>query len=203
MLSHKRLAVVVTSAFTALALSACSTLSISATAQPTPSASESGAASEEFGSGCSAVPTDSSNPGSFEAMATEPVMTAAAANPALFSTLVEAVNQAGLTETLNNTENITLFAPTDEAFAKISAEDLNAIMADQDLLSKVLAYHVVPETLTPDKLAGTHETMTGDSLTVTGSGTEFKVNDTAMIICGNVKTSNATVYVVDSVIIPN
>jgi uncharacterized surface protein with fasciclin (FAS1) repeats len=129
-------------------------------------------------------------------------MTAAAASP-MFSMMVEAVNKAGLTETLNNTENITVFAPTNDAFAKISTQDLNDIMANQELLNKVLAYHVVPETLTPDKLAGTHETMTGDSLTVTGSGSDFTVNDTAKIVCGNIKTTNATVYAVDSVIIPN
>jgi uncharacterized surface protein with fasciclin (FAS1) repeats len=61
---------------------------------------------------------------------------------------------------------------------------------------------VVPEALTPDQLDGTRETMTGDSITVTGSGTDFKVNDTATVICGNVKTANATVYAIDTVLMP-
>jgi uncharacterized surface protein with fasciclin (FAS1) repeats len=213
-MSHKRLAVVITSAVAALALSACSSASATTTAQPTPGAtdstqqptptpSESGAAGEEFGPACAAIPTDPNNPGSFEAMATEQVMTAVAANPDYFSTFVAAVEQAGLTETLNNNENMTVFVPTDDAFAKVPAADLDAIMASPEMLTEILLYHVVQETLTPDKLAGTHETLQGDSLTVAGSGTDFKVNEVATVVCGNVKTANATVYAVDSVILPS
>ncbi|GIH11114.1 hypothetical protein Rhe02_91810 [Rhizocola hellebori] len=202
MLSHKRLAVVVTSAFAALALSACTTLSASATTQPTPGPTQSGAADSEFGAGCAAVPTDPNDPASFEAMAKEPVVTALSANP-MFSMFVAAVNKAGLAETLNNTGNITVFVPTNDAFAKVSAEDLNAVMADQTVLTQLLSYHVVPEALAPDKLAGTYQTQTGDNVTITGSGTEFKVNDTAKVVCGNVKTSNATVYAVDSILLPS
>jgi uncharacterized surface protein with fasciclin (FAS1) repeats len=202
MLSHQRLAVVLTSAVAALALSACTSVSASTTAQPTPGPSESGAAGEEFGAACAAIPTDPSNPGSFEAMATEPVITAAAANPDFFSIFVGAVEKAGLTDSLNDSENITVFVPTNDAFAKVPAEDLNTILASQEMLVAILEYHVVPQTLTPENLVGTHLTQAGDSVEVTGSGTDFIVNNTASIVCGNVKTANATVYAVDSVLLP-
>jgi len=208
MLSPKRPAVVITSAVAALfLLSACSSLSVSATAQPTstltltPGPAQTGAASEEFGSGCASVPTDPSDPASFEAMAQQPVGTAAAASPML-STLVTALTKAGLVDALNNAENITVFAPTNDAFAKIAKEDLEVILADQDTLQQILTYHVVPETLTPDNLAGTHMTAQGSDLTVTGSGEDFTVNGTAKVVCGNVKTANATVYLVDGIILP-
>src|SRR4051812_20672412 len=77
-----------------------------------------------FGAGCSAVPTDPSDPGSLQAMSQVPVATAASGNP-LLSTLVTAVKKAGLVDTLNSAENITLFAPTNDAFAKIPKADLD------------------------------------------------------------------------------
>jgi uncharacterized surface protein with fasciclin (FAS1) repeats len=157
--------------------------------------------SGEFGPACSAVPTDESNPGSFAAMAKVPVATAASGNP-LLSTLVSAVTTAGLADSLNNAQDITVFAPTNDAFAKIPQADLQAVMADQAQLTKVLAYHVVPQRLSPDNLTGTHKTLEGTDLTVSGSGTDFKVNDTAMVICGNVQTANATVYIIDTVLMP-
>jgi uncharacterized surface protein with fasciclin (FAS1) repeats len=201
MLSHKRLAIV-TCAVAALALSACSALSVNATTQPTPGPSESGVASEPFGTGCTSMPTDPNDPASFQAMAEQKVATAAEANPEL-KTLVAAIKQADLADTLNNAENITVFAPTDDAFLKIAAADLQAILSDQATLKQILTYHVVPETLTPDNLAGIHATMEGGDLTVTGSGTEFVVNGTANVVCGNVKTANATVYFVDGVLLPS
>ncbi|GIH11113.1 lipoprotein [Rhizocola hellebori] len=202
MLSHKRLAVVVTSAFAALALAACTTLSASATAQPTPGPSESGAASEQFGTGCTSMPTDPNDPASFQAMAKQKVAAAAEANPKL-TTLAAALREANLTDTLNNAENITVFAPTDDAFAKIAVADLEAMLSDQATLKQILTYHVVPQTLTPDNLAGTHTTLEGSDLTVTGSGTKFMVNETANIVCGNIKTANATLYFVDGVLLPS
>ncbi len=204
MSSHKRLAVAITSAVAVLALSACSDLSVSATAQPTPATpgpTASGADGEVFGSGCASLPTDPSDPASLEGMAQQKVATAAAANPTL-STLATAIDKAGLTDSLNSAENITVFAPTNDAFAKVAKEDLEAILADQATLQQILTYHVVPETLTPVNLAGTHMTSQGSDLTVTGSGEDFTVNGTAKVVCGNVKTANATVYLVDGVILP-
>ena len=159
------------------------------------------AAATPFGAACSAVPTDPANPGSFDGMSKSPVATAASANPVL-STLVKAVTAAGLGDTLNGAQNITVFAPDNDAFAKIPADQLNKVLADKTELTKILTYHVVPETLTPDMLAGSHKTLEGDTLTVSGSGQDFTVNGSTKVICGDVQTANATVYIIDSVLMP-
>ena len=80
---------------------------------------------------------------------------------------------------------------------------LDGAMADPTgLLTTVLTYHVVPGRLTPETLAGTHTTLQGADLTVTGSGESFTVNGTSMVVCGNVQTANATVYIIDGVLLP-
>jgi uncharacterized surface protein with fasciclin (FAS1) repeats len=155
----------------------------------------------DFGAGCSAVPTDASNKGSFQAMAQVPVATAASGNP-LLSTLVSAVKQAGLVDSLNSAQGITVFAPTNDAFNKIPSATLKKVLADKKTLTSILTYHVVPEKLTPADLAGTHKTLQGGSLTVSGSGQDFKVDGTASVVCGNVQTANANVYIIDSVLMP-
>ena len=159
------------------------------------------AAGDEFGAGCAAVPTDAGNPGSFAAMAKVPVATAASGNPVL-STLVTAVKKANLVDSLNSAQGITVFAPANSAFEKIPTDTLNGVLADNDQLTKVLTYHVVPGRLSPDQLAGTHKTLEGQDLTVAGSGTDFTVNGNSSVVCGNVQTENATVYIVDSVLMP-
>ncbi len=159
------------------------------------------AASDEFGAGCAAVPTDASNPGSFAAMAKVPVATAASGNPVL-STLVTAVKKANLVDSLNSAKGITVFAPANTAFEKIPSATLNGVLNDNDQLTKVLTYHVVPGRLSPDQLAGTHKTLEGQDLMVAGSGTAFTVNGNSSVVCGNVQTENATVYIVDTVLMP-
>lgn len=166
-----------------------------------PSMAPSGSAAGEFGAGCAAVPTDASNPGSFAAMAKVPVATAASGNPVL-STLVTAVKKANLVDSLNSAQGITVFAPANSAFEKIPSNTLNGVLADNDQLTKVLTYHVVPGRLSPDQLAGTHKTLEGQDLTVAGSGTAFTVNGNSSVVCGNVQTENATVYIVDAVLMP-
>jgi uncharacterized surface protein with fasciclin (FAS1) repeats len=152
-----------------------------------------------FGAGCSAVPT--SGKGSFDGMATDPVATAASNNPVL-STLVGAVGKAGLGDTLNSAQDITVFAPTNDAFAAVPKATLDAAMKDpKGLLTKVLTNHVVQGRLTPDQLAGDHKTLAGTTITVSGSGESFKVGE-ANVVCGNVQTANATVYIIDSVLLP-
>jgi uncharacterized surface protein with fasciclin (FAS1) repeats len=166
-----------------------------------PSMAPPGSAAGEFGAGCAAVPTDASNPGSFAAMAKVPVATAASGNPVL-STLVTAVKKANLVDSLNSAQGITVFAPANSAFEKIPSNTLNGVLADNDQLTKVLTYHVVPGRLSPDQLAGTHKTLEGQDVTVAGSGTAFTVNGDSSVVCGNVQTENATVYIVDTVLMP-
>ncbi len=156
------------------------------------------AADAPFGPGCAGVPT--SGEGSVEGMADDPVATAASNNP-LLKTLVAAVTEAGLVDTLNSAENLTVFAPTDDAFAEIPKKDLKALLADKEALTTVLTHHVVGERLSPEDVAAEHETLAGDMITVEGSGEDFTAEGAA-VVCGNVQTANATVYVIDSVMMP-
>lgn len=170
----------------------------SETTEAAPETEEAGA--QTFGEGCKLIPADGA--GSFNGMATAPVASAASANP-LLKTLVSAVGQAELVDTLNSADALTVFAPTDDAFAKIPKADLDAVLADKALLTKVLTHHVVAGQLSPDEVAGEHETLAGDMITVEGEGEEFTVGkENAKVLCGNIPTANATVYVVDTVLMP-
>lgn len=156
--------------------------------------------SQAFGAACSSVPK--TGEGSFEGMSNDPVATAASNNPVL-STLVSAVTKAELGATLNGAQNITVFAPANAAFEKIPAADLQKVLNDPAMLKKVLTYHVVGERITPDKLGGgSFKTLEGGNVTVAGSGTDFTVNGNAKVVCGNVQTANATVYIIDTVLMP-
>ncbi len=158
------------------------------------------AGDQTFGEGCKLIPADGA--GSFNGMATEPVATAASANP-LLTTLVTAVGEAGLVDTLNSADALTVFAPTDDAFAAIPEDALAGVLADKELLTTVLTHHVVAGQIAPEDLAGTHETLAGDKIEITGSGDAFKVADEkATVLCGNIPTANATVYVIDTVLMP-
>ena len=157
------------------------------------------------GAGCAdyaaAVPTGA---GSVEGMSGDPVATAASNNP-LLTTLTAAVSgkvnpAVDLVPTLNNGE-FTVFAPVDEAFAKVDAATMTTLTTDSALLTKILTYHVVPGQLSPTEVVGTHATAEGGTLTVTGSGDNLMVND-ATVICGGVTTANATVYLIDTVLTP-
>ena len=157
------------------------------------------------GSGCAAyakaVP---SGEGSVAGMAKDPVAVAASNNP-LLKTLTAAVSgklnpKVDLVDTLNGAE-FTVFAPVDEAFAAIPEKDLNAVVADADMLSSVLTYHVIPGQIAPSDIAGSHKTVEGQEVKVTGSGDKLMVNG-ASVICGGVQTANATVYLVDTVLMP-
>lgn len=182
--------------------SSASTPTQSATPSPSPSAASGSGTSSAgtFGPACSAIPK--SGAGSFQGMSTAPVATAASANPVL-STLVAAVTKAGLGDTLNAAKDITVFAPANDAFGKIPKKDLNALLKNKPMLTKVLTHHVVAGKLTPAQLAGSHKTLAGDTVTVKGSGKNFTVGSAkAHVICGNIQTANATVYVLDGVLTP-
>ncbi|MFE5402838.1 fasciclin domain-containing protein [Streptomyces sp. NPDC056580] len=155
---------------------------------------------QPFGPACSSVPKDGA--GSFDGMAKDPVATAASNNPAL-STLVAAVKKAGLVDTLNNAQNITVFAPTNDAFKKIPKATLDKVLNDKAQLTKILTYHVVGQKLTPKDLEnGSFATLEKSKVMTSGSGESYTVNDSAKVVCGNVKTANANVYIIDTVLMP-
>ncbi len=154
------------------------------------------------GPACAAVPADGE--GSFNGMADDPAATAASNNP-LLSTLVDAVVQADLVDTLNSDGPFTIFAPTNDAFGAVPADSLSAVLADNDLLTSVLTYHVIAgDKLSSDDLlaAGSATTVNGAELTFTANGDALSVNEAATAVCMNVPTANAVVHIIDGVLIP-
>ncbi|MBV5242682.1 MULTISPECIES: fasciclin domain-containing protein [Mycolicibacterium] len=158
-----------------------------------------------IGSGCAAYAEQvPEGPGSVAGMAADPVTVAASNNPML-TTLTQALSgqlnpNVNLVDTLDGAE-FTVFAPTDDAFAKIDPATLETLKTDNELLTSILTYHVVPGQAAPDAVAGEHTTVQGAPLTVTGAGNDLMVND-AGLVCGGVKTANATVYMIDTVLMP-
>ena len=157
------------------------------------------------GSGCAAYAEQvPEGPGSVAGMAMDPVTVAASNNPML-ATLTQALSgqlnpDVNLVDTLNGSE-FTVFAPTDDAFAKIDPATLETLKTDSELLTSLLTYHVVPGQAAPDAVAGEHATVQGANLNVTGAGNDLMVND-AGLVCGGVQTANATVYMIDTVLMP-
>ena len=201
----------------AFALVAVATLGLSACSTSEPEPTTSSPAAEEpsmendftadlVGTGCAAyaeaVPDGD---GSIVGMAQDPVAVAASNNP-LLTTLVAAVSgqlnpDVNLVDTLNGSE-FTVFAPVDDAFAKLPAETVEALKdpANAELLTSILTYHVVPGQILPADLAeGDLKTVQGDNVVISGSGDNIMVND-SNVICGGVHTANATVYLIDTVL---
>lgn len=118
-----------------------------------------------------------------------------------FKTLVTAIQKAGLVETLKGKGPFTVFAPTDEAFAKIPKAQLDALLMDKAKLSAVLTYHVVPAlVLAKDVKAGEAATVQGGKLTITTDG-GVKV-DNAKVVTTDVMASNGVIHVIDTVLMP-
>ena len=191
----------------AVSTAACSSSSSPPAASPASSkpaavasAAQAGLSMTDFGAGCSAVPA--SGAGSFSGMSSAPVATAASANPVL-STLVAAVKKAGLVNTLNSAQNITVFAPDNAAFAKIPAATLAKVLANKGELTKILTYHVVSGRHMPGQLAGgtALKTLEGGTVMPELMGGTYTVNG-ANVVCANVQTANATVYIINTVLMP-
>jgi uncharacterized surface protein with fasciclin (FAS1) repeats len=163
-----------------------------------------GAASDQpFGAGCAQIPAES-----FAGMATAPVATAAASNP-LLTTLAQAVTAANLADSLNGQQDVTVLAPANAAFQAVPADTLNAALADVPQLTSIVTHHVIQGRLAPGQLAGQQTTLNNDTVTIEGSGENFTISgdqtltgQPATVICGNVQTANATVYVIDQVLKP-
>lgn len=211
MLRKRMLAALGLAAALAVPLAACGSSSSGSsdgtTSSSKPSAASSSPAMSDakpFGAACSKIPTDPSNPGSAAAMAKVPVATAASGNP-LLTRLVTLVKKENLVDTLNGAPALTVFAPVNDAFTKIPTSTMSKL-TDQQIVD-ILKLHVVGQKVAPDQLAGTHKTLNGGSVTVAGSGANFTVKGAgntspATVVCGNVQTANATVYLIDTVLMP-
>jgi transforming growth factor-beta-induced protein len=192
-----------------------------ATADPTPTTVEAGDDAMSGGGGNGGTSSDPSmicdadaivaavesgpTEGTLAGMTDDPVATAASNNPVL-TTLVSAVGTARLGDTLNTAPELTVFAPTDCAFAEFDQATLQGALADPEgLLTQVLGFHVVPERLSPADLAAMPEinTFTGRTLTVSVDGDTIELNDgQATVVVPDIQTANATVYLIDAVMVP-
>jgi len=163
------------------------------------------AAPNLIGAGCAdyaAMHAD--GPASVTGMSTVPVAVAASNNPEL-TTLTAALSgqlnpNVNLVDTLNGGQ-FTVFAPTDAAFNKLPADTINSLKTNSDLLKSILTYHVVPGQLSPNQVDGSHNSVQGAPVNVTGAGNGLKVNN-AGLVCGGVPTANAQVYMIDTVLMP-
>jgi uncharacterized surface protein with fasciclin (FAS1) repeats len=118
-----------------------------------------------------------------------------------FKTLATALQAAGLVETLKGKGPFTVFAPTDEAFAKIPKADLDALLKDKAKLTAVLTYHVVPgKVMAKDVKAGKVKTVQGSELTVATMG--GVTVDNAKVIKTDIAASNGVIHVIDTVVLP-
>lgn len=217
-ISRKFASVAAAAAVSGLVLAGCSTDDstteevevASSTATTTSAMSETSTMAAEpagmlVGPGCTDyAEANPSGPASVDGMAMEPVATAASNNP-LLTSLAAAVSggvnpEVDLVDTLNSGE-YTVFAPVDDAFAAIDEATMAQLQTDPELLTGILTYHVVEGQAAPADVVGEHVTLNGASLEVTGSGDDLMVNG-AGVICGGVQTENATVYLIDEVLIP-
>jgi uncharacterized surface protein with fasciclin (FAS1) repeats len=160
-----------------------------------------------IGGGCDVFPAQGA--GSLAAVAAAPVGGAVSTVPQL-STLTQAVIAANLVDVVNTREDVTVLAPSNAAFDALGPAALPALFADVPRLTAVLTHHVLPGRLGPDQLVGEHTTLDGDTVTVAGPAEAPTVpaDQTvaavaqAAVVCGNVPTANATVYVIDQVLAP-
>jgi len=155
--------------------------------------------SARFGPDCGMVPA--TGMGSFHSMAMDPVVTAASHNPLLTSFAAD-VKAAGLASDLNSMHSFTAFVPANSAFSKLSHAEMN-MMGSNAELAKILKYHIVSGRVTPAKLASgmALTTLEGASLTGSKMGSVYEIGK-ADVICGNIQTANATVYVINKVLVP-
>lgn len=179
--------------------------SAAATSAAAPTSAPADPAANLVGASCAAYAEQvPAGPGSVAGMAMDPVATAASNNPML-KTLTQAVSGqlnpgVNLVDTLNGGE-FTVIAPTDDAFAKLDPATIETLKTDAPLLTSILTYHVIPGQLSPDQVPGTHKTVEGQDVTITGTG-EGLTFDKSALVCGGVRTANATVYMVDTVMMP-
>jgi uncharacterized surface protein with fasciclin (FAS1) repeats len=177
----------------------------STAAPASPRAAMAGPSSDLIGGGCADYAALHPNgPASVTGMAQDPVATAASNNP-LLSTLTAALSgklnpNVNLVDTLNSGQ-YTVFAPTNAAFDKLPAGTIDELKTNSDMLKSILTYHVVQEQESPNTVDGTHKTLQGADVKVAGQGNGLKVND-AGLVCGGVHTANATVYMIDTVLMP-
>lgn len=203
MRSHSSLGVALTAALLTLSAAGCGTsppAPASATGSPPlPLTRPTPPATAHMGAGCGLFPAHGS--GSFGGISKMRAFTAASRNPHL-SVFSSAIRTAALSVKLNSLRSFTLFIPVNSAFAALSRPQLR-FLRENDNLVKMVRYHVVPHTVTPAEIVrgGSVATLSGAKLTLARRGGEYRINQ-ATVLCGNIRTANGTLYVIDKVLLP-
>jgi Fasciclin domain len=168
-------------------------------APPLPLSSHTPSTTAHVGAGCGFIPVHGA--GSFGAMSGQRAATAASGNPQL-SVFSSAIRTAALRRELNVMRSFTLFIPVNSAFAELSRIQLK-FLHDRAHLVDVVRYQVVPQMVTPTQIArgGSVVTLSGARLALARRGRAYRVNQ-ATVLCGNIKTANGTLYVIDKVLLP-
>jgi uncharacterized surface protein with fasciclin (FAS1) repeats len=192
-----------------LVLGGCASSSASGPPQVsgTPAATAEAGSDQPCGIDCRAAPPPGE--GSFAGMADDRFATAANRTPAM-AAWTAAVRAASLGASFEAQEDITVLAPVDAAFAAVPADAMAGLLADTPRLTALLTHHVIQGRLAPERLAGTHTTLNNDQVTIDVSPKAFTVASEgtlvgaapATVICGNLQTVNATVYLIDQVLTP-
>ena len=207
----RRIAAGIVAAVLPLSAAACTAGDGSSTAPTAPPASSSattadpanspaGGVTQPFGPSCPNLPD--TGDGSLVDLSQRDWLTALAHVPAL-SQLSVTTALAELGDDFSGLEEATVFAPTDVAFRTLGMARARELLTKPAEAADVVRYHVVPGRLTPEELPGTHRTLTGQTVEVTGSGEDYTVNGQAAIICGNLQTKNATIYLIDKLLQPS
>lgn len=152
-----------------------------------------------FGPDCPNFPE--TGEGSLQDLARLDWILALAATPALSQWSVM-TTVAGLQADFAQQDDVTVFVPVDGAFRALGVERIRELLKNPPQAGDLLRYHVVTERLSPEQLPGSHPTLTGQQVQVTGSGEDFVVNGEAKIVCGNLQAANATIYLIDQVLVP-
>ena len=160
---------------------------------------------EPIGPSCAVyTPQGQAQAGSLAGAAQQPPSVAVSNNPklsALSAALSGKLNPAvNLLDTLNGGQ-FTVFAPVDNAFSRLPAEATATLQTDAASLTSLLTYHVIPGRFSPTNINGTHTTLQGGELSVTGPADRLWVND-ALVLCGGISSANATLYLIDTVLTP-
>jgi uncharacterized surface protein with fasciclin (FAS1) repeats len=187
-----------------LAAAGCGTAArpaASPTGSPSPATSPPGTgAAAHVGSGCGFIPARGS--GSFRAMSRQRVVAATKSNPQL-SVFSSAIKTAALDDRLNALQAFTLFIPVNSAFSALSRSQVTYLRKPANL-GTVVRRQVVPATITPARIARgvTVSALSGARLTLAKHGRQYQVNG-ATVVCGNIRTANGTIYVIDRVLLPH
>ena len=188
--------------------SALSTTPASAqTGSTVPTSTRDNTVVDHFGPKCDAIPTDPSNPQSYAKLGNLQAAVALSRIPLTGKTYAE-LTSADMTTIINTASNLTILAPSDAAWQKLDQSTITALNDNKQRLTRVLSYHVIPRRLSPDQLSGTLKSLEGATVKASGSKPDISVSSTgqttqtAHVVCGNIITQNATVYVIDTVLMP-